>query len=71
MAKDNGGPAFPIPHSEKWEPENGMSLRDWFAGQALASTEWYQTDCTVDEIAYDCYKYADEMIKQRGKIDQN
>jgi hypothetical protein len=47
MAINDGGSAFPqIEHGEivqdgcyvqKWWPEGGMSLRDWFAGQALAS----------------------------------
>ena len=35
---EQGGAAFPIPHSDKPgspECEWGMSLRDWFAGQAL------------------------------------
>lgn len=36
----DGGPAFPVPlpDGEHWPGEgdpNGMSLRDWFAGQAL------------------------------------
>lgn len=43
-AKDNGGPAFPRAASriqfssgdvEYHEAAEGMSLRDWFAGQAL------------------------------------
>lgn len=41
---NNGGPAFPRtggevpgPNSPEWvPPQEGMSLRDWFAGQALA-----------------------------------
>lgn len=35
-SKDDGGPAFPRPASEYTSGERGMSLRDWFAGQALA-----------------------------------
>ncbi len=43
-AKDNGGQAFPcsvIHYNEEkveaeWIREGGMSLRDWFAGQACA-----------------------------------
>lgn len=32
----DGGPAFPVLESEAWgEPTRGMSLRDWFAGQAI------------------------------------
>ena len=30
---NDGGPAFPILRSD----QAGMSLRDWFAGQALAA----------------------------------
>ena len=33
--KDTGGPAFP-PH-QSYASMQGMTLRDWFAGQALAS----------------------------------
>jgi len=35
--RDEGGPAFPSNASDAWGgPQDGMSLRDWFAGQALA-----------------------------------
>lgn len=35
---DDGGQAFPVPADDKagWHSQEGMSLRDWFAGQALA-----------------------------------
>lgn len=41
--RHNGGPAFPFPYEEAaseygpggWTAHTGMSLRDWFAGQAL------------------------------------
>lgn len=33
---EDGGCAFPSPQCGDWSPEYGMSLRDWFAGQALA-----------------------------------
>ena len=76
---DDGGPAFP--HMGKIERHNpvtgqtilspimtgGMTLRDWFAGQAIAgfaanpkNREW-----TARKCAYDAYQYADEMIKAR------
>lgn len=32
----DGGPAFPIPAEPGFPTDVGMSLRDWFAGQALA-----------------------------------
>ena len=33
--RDDGGPAFPIPADEPGNTYTGMSLRDYFAGQAL------------------------------------
>ncbi len=34
--KTDGGPAFPIPCQDGGIPiQDGMSLRDWFAGQAM------------------------------------
>lgn len=35
-AMNNGGSAFPCPRPEHYQTELGMTLRDWFAGQALA-----------------------------------
>ncbi len=36
--KDNGGSAFPLNASDAWGgPVAGMTLRDWFAGQAIAN----------------------------------
>lgn len=38
MVKDDGGPAFPIFHAQfRGAITPGMSLRDWFAGQALSN----------------------------------
>lgn len=39
MSKDNGGPAFPRPHSQRYQDEQfhtqpGMTLRDYFAAKA-------------------------------------
>ena len=57
---DDGGPAFP----------QNCSLRDWFAGQALAGAvasishlvQW-QDD---EQVAF-CYKVADAMLAERAK----
>jgi hypothetical protein len=50
----------------------GMTLRDWFAGQALG--EWVKAhiDGSVDDlckrqIAVECYSYADAMLTEREK----
>jgi len=46
-------------------------LRDWFAGQALvgmlASGDW--TVPKVDQVAIDCYDYADAMMHYRKEDD--
>ena len=65
----DGGPAFPgfDPASETPKPLNGMSLRDWFAGQALvgicANTDW--TPASSVTLASDAYDLADAMLKER------
>ena len=70
---NDGGPAFPhfkFTENGKVEicPQGGMSLRDYFAGQALAGMMAHdQTSSWQDyEVAGDCYVYADAMIKARG-----
>ena len=47
----------------------GMSLRDWFAGQALAGgiSGDNSEDYTIDEMAFDAYRIADAMIAARSK----
>jgi hypothetical protein len=56
--KDDGGPAFPaLTHP-------GMSLRDWFAGQVLASP--IDDDADAD-LARRCYAIADAMLAARKK----
>lgn len=60
----DGGQAFPCAGLSE-----GMSLRDWFAGQAMAwASQLNNIDGkpqTLNELAYVCYEYADAMIKAR------
>jgi len=69
----DGGPAFPTHPNEGsfsyLSATPGMSLRDWFAGQALQGMmagNWPQlkgvTQLFYAKVAYD---YADAMLKQR------
>lgn len=80
--KDDGGPAFPV--EVQWTADGlmygvqtgratdwhmGMSLRDYFAGQALAglsSREVYESG--VSTVAADCYLLADALIAARQKV---
>ncbi len=59
----HGGTAFPTA-----DYHTGMSLRDWFAGQAISgmcsNREYDDTPwSTISELAY---KLAGEMIRERG-----
>ena len=75
---DNGGPAFPAT-VQSWNDrlsqcQDGMSLRDWFAGQAMAGllplitssqrlgTEEPNDNLLVSGVAY---AMADAMLKAR------
>lgn len=84
MTKDDGGPAFPLP---EWsyphgvsgiKIQEGMSLRDWFAGMAMqgmlahstrykprpgTSANWHEA------ISEEAYQLADAMIAE-GKKDE-
>ena len=60
-------PAFP---RTQWPNETGMSLRDYFAAQAMqgmlsACTGWSESD--QERLAKCSYKMADEMMKARNK----
>ena len=65
MAKhDNGGPAFPAQWDDK--DNEGMTLRDWFAGQALAN-RYTQDENNEQKVAQWAYLVADAMIAEREK----
>jgi hypothetical protein len=71
---NDGGPAFPM-DSARNSYNPGMSLRDWFAGQALgdlaresivrgvAARGSLSESCEL--CADTCYKYADAMLRAR------
>jgi hypothetical protein len=65
----DGGPAYPV-ICEEWPNQPGMTLRDWFAGQALAgllaSGGKYSKgfECKGAE---ECYAQADAMLAEREK----
>ena len=71
---DDGGPAFPGPddYSQDGRPLygpgfQGMTLRDWFAGQAVSalSTAWNSSADTRQQLVAECYEIADAMIAAR------
>lgn len=69
-AIDDGGPAFPVLYGQT-NGLDGMSLRDWFAGQALIGfadlVSHKFPDQTMKVIAERSYQMADAMIAAREK----
>ena len=62
---NNGGPAFPHAH-EDYPFQHGMSLRDWFAGQALAGILAKYFGCgSLPSRAEARMMFADAMLKAR------
>ena len=72
--KDDGGPAFPTMQQcgasgEYWmEPVGGMSLRDYFAAQAMqgAIARGVKTE-EISMVPKMAYLMAEAMIKERNK----
>lgn len=79
--KDNGGPAYPCEmdlYAGVTKPgspltakvlKSGMTLRDYFAGQALAGYISHQLPDIdyVDYVSRECYEIADAMLKARNE----
>jgi len=72
--RDTGGPAFPRPSSKNddiyVESQQGMSLRDWFAGmalQGLIACPTVRPSMKNEEYANISYGLADAMIAEREK----
>jgi hypothetical protein len=70
----DGGPAFP---ADRMHQTTGMSLRDWFAGQALGAIV---ETCAGDNLhgltraqlfALRAYQLADAMLSARQQKDEN
>jgi hypothetical protein len=75
MSDDNGGAAFPRPWSSDPEaygkhscPQDGMTLRDWFAGQALSAFPHPPINEAESQFrAAVAYQLADAMLAERAK----
>ena len=81
MADKTGGPAFP-PHGYG-DDDRGMTLRDYFAAQALAGMLSVDADTYVAQVdaakkhrltyekasAVKSYAIADAMLAEREKVD--
>ena len=67
--KLTGGPAFPTLADNGHETnQDGMSLRDYFAGMAMQSLILAaKTSQDVDLLSKGAYQLADAMLKERSK----
>jgi len=69
MSDQYDGPAMAQQILRLQAAQHGMTLRDWFAGQALvsmyASKEVQKNKWGHEDIAYLCYDMADAMLKAR------
>ena len=76
----DGGPAFPQPiflagndnTINVPSTQNGMSLREWFAGMAMQGIcargpIENETDPSITGVTKHCYRLADAMLKERDK----
>ena len=73
MTKDTGGQAFPVVIEDVLRSD-GMTLRDWFAGQTLVAMgtwapvepeEWSHRDVVQKMRAEFAYEQADAMLAAR------
>ena len=73
MTKDNGGLAFPTSMDVEFlrtpagKLQSGMTLRDWFAGQALLGLgrAWLNGGADDAMLAQFSYQVADAMLEAR------
>jgi hypothetical protein len=74
-ARDNGNTAFPVTEEHGANsPHFGMTLRDYFATNAMQGQIAYSPDEYIEkytepkEVARIAYAYADAMLAERGKV---
>lgn len=73
--RDDGGAAFPelgnVAYNSDWQSENGMRLRDWFAGNVAANQMQMNShninEHQAKETARWSYMVADALIEARKK----
>ena len=62
---NDGGPAFPRSATDHCHSQEGMTLRDYFAGKAIEAL--IVRGCGLEAASGKAYEIADEMIKAKNK----
>jgi hypothetical protein len=64
---NTGGPAFSFSPSDNStiKPQLGMTLRDYFAGQAIIAYHADGAFSDSEDVANWCYRLADAMLEAR------
>jgi hypothetical protein len=59
--------AFPLQGNDEYEGQDGMTLRDYFAAQALQALiiREGKDALYINEITTTAYQYADDMLQER------
>ena len=63
---DDGGPAFPVLGNYAYSAR-GMSLRDYFAAQALPALLELKCHTPIEDVASLAYIAADAMLAERKR----
>ena len=65
--KDDGRSAFPL--ASEFTPADGMTLRQWYAGQALPAVIHVTKDLPLGprDVALEVVQYADALIAELDK----
>lgn len=80
MRNKDGGPAFPHANVRQvtnngawkdWHIEHGMTLRDYFAGQALTGLLAEGSDSSFSVVVSCAYDIAGAMLEERAKRMKN
>jgi hypothetical protein len=58
---------YVFPVTNERTDDKGITLRDYFAGQALAGLLSCDDKRGYSYVAKDCYSYADAVLKMRGE----
>ena len=69
MLSEHDESAFPVEVGQTCDDLRGMSLLDWFAGQAISGLLSDPTieRCSPEEYASSSYDYAESMMNERKR----